>query len=173
MTYGSYWTLGEKYSLKEDELRTVLKLTDWAAQKLKVPFLAIDVAKTASGDWIIIEVNDGQESGYSEVNPFVLWRNIYNASISSTQLTLFEIVKKCVDEWDPYCLLRNGCPEDELDIESLMITEKINDRSTFEEINMIVSDVFSRQFEAHLFQPHQCIEVSKRIYEQLQENKNI
>jgi hypothetical protein len=82
-------------------------------------------------------------------------------------------VKKCVDEWDPYCLLRIGCPEDEFDIESSMITEMISNDSTFEDINQIVSDVFSRQFEAYLFQPHQCTEVSKKIYKLIQENKNI
>ena len=41
-----------------------MKLTDWAAERLGAIFPAIDVAKTASGEWIIIEVNDAQESGH-------------------------------------------------------------------------------------------------------------
>ena len=76
MAYGPYWTLGRKYSMSEDDLKETLRLTKWAASQINVPFLAIDVAKTAEGDWIIIEVNDGQESGLTGVNPIVLWKNV-------------------------------------------------------------------------------------------------
>ena len=75
MAYGPYWYLGKKYSLSESELTEVLKLTDWAAEQLGAIFPAIDVAKTASGEWIIIEVNDAQESGFVGVNPLVLWNH--------------------------------------------------------------------------------------------------
>ncbi len=76
MAYGPYWYMGHKYSLRKDELPEVLRLTDWAADRLGVTFPAIDVAKTASGEWIIIEVNDAQESGFVGTNPFTLWKNI-------------------------------------------------------------------------------------------------
>ena len=79
MRYGPYWYMGGNYSLSENELHDVLKLTDWAAQKLGVIFPAIDVAKTAAGEWIIIEVNDAQESGFVGVNPLVLWNNTIDA----------------------------------------------------------------------------------------------
>ena len=75
MAYGPYWYMGRQYSLTENELTEVLRLTDWAAERLGVIFPAIDVAKTASGAWIIIEVNDAQESGFVGVNPLVLWNN--------------------------------------------------------------------------------------------------
>lgn len=75
MAYGPYWTMGKKYSLHEEELSEVLRLTDWAAEQLKAAFPAIDVAKTAAGEWIIIEVNDAQECGYAGVNPMRLWNN--------------------------------------------------------------------------------------------------
>ena len=68
MAYGPYWYMGRQYSLPEDELQEVLELTDWAAERLGVSFPAIDVAKTATGEWIIIEVNDAQESGFVGVN---------------------------------------------------------------------------------------------------------
>lgn len=58
----------------------MLKLTDWAAEKLGVYFPAIDVAKTVSGEWIIIEVNDAQGSGLVGVNPLVLWNNTISAA---------------------------------------------------------------------------------------------
>lgn len=83
MTYGSYWNIGKKYSLPESELDEILKLTDWAAERLAVSFPAIDVAKTAAGDWIIIEVNDAQESGFVGINPIILWNNTIEAMKSS------------------------------------------------------------------------------------------
>ena len=79
MAYGPYWCMGRQYSLPENELTEVLKLTDWAAERLGVIFPAIDVAKTASGEWIIIEVNDAQESGFVGVNPLILWNHTISA----------------------------------------------------------------------------------------------
>jgi len=66
--------------MDERELVEVLKLTDWAAEKLAVTFPSIDVAKTLSGDWIIIEVNDAQESGFVGVNPITLWNSTIEAA---------------------------------------------------------------------------------------------
>ena len=37
---------------------------------------AIDVAQTESGEWIVVELNDGQMSGLSENNPEVLYKNL-------------------------------------------------------------------------------------------------
>lgn len=42
--------MGGNYSLPDNELQDVLKLTDWSAQRLGAIFPAIDVAKTASGE---------------------------------------------------------------------------------------------------------------------------
>lgn len=39
-------------------------------------FYVIDVAKTADGDWIVIELNDGQMSGLSENDPDILYSNL-------------------------------------------------------------------------------------------------
>jgi hypothetical protein len=41
-----------------------------------VPFLVVDIAQTETGQWIVIECNDGQESGYAGVSPFGLWQRI-------------------------------------------------------------------------------------------------
>lgn len=40
-------------------------------------FCAIDVAEKASGGWTVVEVNDGQMSGLSLVDPFELYSNLY------------------------------------------------------------------------------------------------
>jgi hypothetical protein len=39
-------------------------------------YYVIDVAKTANGDWILIELNDGTMSGLSDNNPDVLYKNL-------------------------------------------------------------------------------------------------
>jgi len=88
MAYGPYWYMGRQYSLPENELQDVLKLTDWAAERLGVSFPAIDVAKTASGEWIIIEVNDAQESGFVGVNPLTLWNKTISAMQDRTWISV-------------------------------------------------------------------------------------
>ena len=94
MAYGPYWYMGSKYSLPDNELQDVMKLTDWAAQRLGVIFPAIDVAKTATGEWIIIEVNDAQESGFVGANPLVLWNNTIDAMQEITWLTVEEMFEE-------------------------------------------------------------------------------
>ena len=74
--YGPYWTMGKKYSLLDEELPEVRKLVETVSHKLKVPFIAVDVAKTVDDRWIVIEVNDAQESGYVGANPNEIWSNI-------------------------------------------------------------------------------------------------
>jgi hypothetical protein len=39
-------------------------------------FYAVDVAQTVAGDWIVIELNDGQMSGLSENDPEILYCNL-------------------------------------------------------------------------------------------------
>ncbi len=94
MAYGPYWYMGGNYSLSNSERQEVLKLTDWAAHRLGAIFPAIDVAKTASGEWIIIEVNDAQESGFVGANPLVLWNNTINAMQEISRLTVEKCSKK-------------------------------------------------------------------------------
>jgi hypothetical protein len=42
-----------------------------------VPFLVIDIAQTAEGEWIVIECNDAQESGYGGVERLALWQEVF------------------------------------------------------------------------------------------------
>ncbi|MDU0940097.1 MAG: ATP-grasp domain-containing protein [Clostridiales bacterium] len=94
MGYGPYWYMGRRYSLGQDELKEVLRLTDWAAEKLGASFPAIDVAKTASGEWILIEVNDAQESGFVGINPLVLWNNTLDAMQNRTWIPVEEFFEE-------------------------------------------------------------------------------
>jgi hypothetical protein len=45
--------------------------------KDKIRFYVVDVAETADGKWIVIELNDGQQSGLSMINPNQFYRTLY------------------------------------------------------------------------------------------------
>jgi hypothetical protein len=44
--------------------------------KDNIPFFTIDVAQTESGDWLVVDLNDGQMAGLSGNDPNVLYRNM-------------------------------------------------------------------------------------------------
>ena len=73
-----YWTMVPDYSPKPSnpDISYISTLALDVSKKIDTPFLVVDVAKTINGDWIVIEVNDGQESGYARNNPTTLWRKI-------------------------------------------------------------------------------------------------
>ncbi len=73
---GRYWWEGRAYPWSKKERSDALKVGQATADRLNVPFLVVDVAMTAEGRWIVIECNDGQESGYAGVSPLGLWQNI-------------------------------------------------------------------------------------------------
>lgn len=41
-----------------------------------VPFFVVDIAQTQSGDWLVIDVNDGQMSGLSETDPEEFYKDM-------------------------------------------------------------------------------------------------
>ena len=60
--------------------------------------------------------------------------------------SIFNIVKKYVDQMDYYALLAQGSPKDEFDIESAKISSRISHNSDVAEIATIIADVFSLSF---------------------------
>lgn len=74
---GQYWSTSYNWNLEEKE--KALAIAKIAAGRLNLPFVAIDIAQTGNREWIAIECNDGQESGYAAVSPFALWRNLLDA----------------------------------------------------------------------------------------------
>ncbi|MEL7025299.1 MAG: ATP-grasp domain-containing protein [Pseudomonadota bacterium] len=88
--YRSFWWHGELvgcdrywYQVPAYEcasLRAGIEIAREAARRVACPFLVVDFAMTADGDWIVIECNDAQESGYAAIAPQVLWRNIIEIS---------------------------------------------------------------------------------------------
>jgi hypothetical protein len=74
--FGRYWWEGRDYEANAKETTEAVALGRQAASLVDVPFLAVDLAQTADGRWIVIECNDGQESGYAGVSPFAMWPRI-------------------------------------------------------------------------------------------------
>lgn len=73
---GHYWSEFVQYGWSASQEAEALKLAATVSSKVSVPFLVIDLALTKDGSWIVIECNDGQESGYAGIKPIVLWKNI-------------------------------------------------------------------------------------------------
>jgi len=73
---GPYWTDVPTYVLTAEDTAAVSALIADVALRLQVPFLVVDVGKTLTGKWILIEVNDAQESGYASISPFSVWQEI-------------------------------------------------------------------------------------------------
>lgn len=73
---GAYWVAVVSYTWTKEEERDALAVAQQAAQRLALPFLVVDVAQRHDGAWIVIEVNDGQESGYAGIAPIALWQHI-------------------------------------------------------------------------------------------------
>lgn len=77
--FGPYWWQAKLYNATPEERRRAIEIAGEAARRINVPFLVIDVAQTAAGNWIVIECNDGQESGYCKISPFAIWNAIISA----------------------------------------------------------------------------------------------
>jgi hypothetical protein len=73
---GRYWWDGKPYRMSEREEAEGLAVAQDAAKRVNVPFLVVDIAQTAEGRWLVIECNDGQESGYAGIAPVALWQRI-------------------------------------------------------------------------------------------------
>ena len=80
--YGKYWNTGCDYTLAPHDKSAALSLAQKTASIINVPFLAVDIAKTQCDKWIVIEINDAQESGYVGVDRIPLWQNILLAENS-------------------------------------------------------------------------------------------
>ncbi|HEX9062430.1 MAG TPA: hypothetical protein VF941_19840 [Clostridia bacterium] len=80
---------------------------------------------------------------------------------------MFKIVKRAIDEFNPYCLLPEA-PNDEFDNESRKIAVQINADSTVEEIAEIVAKVFSKAFDKN-FDIKECMVPAEKIYKSMQD----
>jgi len=85
LSYGWYWSSAEKVgTLDAAGIALVLKIAKIIRDK--VPFAVIDIGKLATGEWKLIELNDGQMSGLSENLPEILYQNLAKALEKETFL---------------------------------------------------------------------------------------
>jgi hypothetical protein len=74
---GFYWEgEDELAALDPTEREQVSGLALEAFRRLEVPYLTVDVGQTRQGDWIVIEVGDGQFSGLSQIPVHQLWTRL-------------------------------------------------------------------------------------------------
>jgi len=73
---GRYWWEGRDYKMEAAEQKEAIEIAGEAARRVAVQFLVVDVAQTKLGQWIVIECNDGQESGYAGVPPLAMWQRV-------------------------------------------------------------------------------------------------
>lgn len=75
-----YWTNAENIPNKSTLPKEAYEAAQKAASILsqRVDFFVVDIAETVDGRWIVIEVNDGQQSGLSENDPNELYKNLFN-----------------------------------------------------------------------------------------------
>lgn len=73
---GPYFSEFAKYDWNPAEREAGLAIAKAAARRVALPFVVVDIAQTQSGEWIVIEINDAQESGYTGISPLLLWQEI-------------------------------------------------------------------------------------------------
>lgn len=82
--FGRYWWEGKAYEPTAEERAQAVAVAGEAARRVNVTFLVVDVAQAADGTWLVIECNDGQESGYAGVSPVGLWQALIAAERRSS-----------------------------------------------------------------------------------------
>jgi hypothetical protein len=81
LSCGYYWSIAEKTDYEVPKEAINLARTIAIKVSKSVNFFVLDIAKTVDGRWILIEINDGQQSGLSENDPHRLYgklASIYN-----------------------------------------------------------------------------------------------
>jgi hypothetical protein len=88
---GYYWEGNDPLMhLNESEKTDVLNLALESARRLKVPFIAVDIGQLEDESWMVIEVNDGQFAGLSQIPALPLWnailRTLYEGDSEQSEL---------------------------------------------------------------------------------------
>jgi hypothetical protein len=83
LAYGFYWDeYADSIKLSFREEQAILTLAIEAARRVGTPFIAVDIGQVESGEWIVIEVGDGQFSGLSQVPVLELWSQLKDLSFA-------------------------------------------------------------------------------------------
>ncbi len=77
-------------------------------------------------------------------------------------MSKFEIIKKCIDEYDYYGLLASGAPNDEFDCYSRKFAEIITENDTVEDIAMLIAETMDKAFNEEV-KPKKFLEIARKI----------
>lgn len=78
LSIGQYWESENRIQLNRIDENKITEMVEIVYEKLLVPFMVVDFGKTIHDEWIIIELNDAQESGYAMNSKLNLWNNLVN-----------------------------------------------------------------------------------------------
>jgi hypothetical protein len=73
---GRYWFEADEYQWSSAEREAALEVARDAVAAVRCAFMVVDLAQTREGKWIVIECNDGMESGYAAISPIGMWQRI-------------------------------------------------------------------------------------------------
>lgn len=77
LAWGYYWEGKDPLEeLTQEEQSAVLQMAQEASHRVGVPFVAVDIGQLENGDWIVIEMGDGQFAGVSKIPMLHLWNAI-------------------------------------------------------------------------------------------------
>lgn len=77
LAHGYYWEGDDPLAaLSSAERDAMLATAMLAAERMEVPLCGVDVGQTTAGEWIVIETNDPQFSGMSQLPRIELWNAI-------------------------------------------------------------------------------------------------
>ncbi|WP_298252837.1 ATP-grasp domain-containing protein [Bradyrhizobium sp.] len=83
LAFGFYWDeYVDSSPLSAAEEQILRALVIEAARRVGTPFLAVDVGQLETGEWIVIEVSDGQFAGLSHIEILDLWSKLANITIN-------------------------------------------------------------------------------------------
>lgn len=76
LSYGYYWCIADNtnITLEKEGYKFAEKLGKLVANYTN--FYVLDIAQKETGDWVLVEINDGTMSGLSENNPDLLYSNL-------------------------------------------------------------------------------------------------
>lgn len=73
-------------------------------------------------------------------------------------------LKKLIDKWDPYDLIKNGAPEDEWNFETTKILAGLSKCSSWEDTAKLISDIFSESLDDKRFSVEAYQGIAKKAY---------
>jgi len=94
LSYGYYWSIAEKtdYNIEDECITFAQKIANIISENTN--FFVLDIAQAKTGEWKLVEINDGQMSGLSENHPNTLYGNLKKALQEEEKKALYGEEKK-------------------------------------------------------------------------------